>query len=182
MLAELIGVLKKMRICLGGALIVEPSTGSDPTTKDDANAVCGRKSVGNQLSNSNTQRPIVANSTDLRKRLFCMKPFVVVRVITPCEIVHQLQFASNTKVDAAILFFTNYNRYTGNTATLATSVTKSWNQLSSTPGKRFLMKKGTGQGKPIDSKTLFHQLLRRIVTKGSPLVLHSFVILRYRSE
>lgn len=114
MLAELIGVLKKMRICLGGALIVEPSTGSDPTTKDDANAVCGRKSVGNQLSNSNTQRPIVANSTDLRKRLFCMKPFVVVRVITPCEIVHQLQFASNKKVDAAILFFTNYNRYTGN--------------------------------------------------------------------
>ena len=105
MLAGLIGVLKKIRICLGGTLIVEPSTGSDPTTKDEANTVCGRKSEGNQLNDSKAHRPIVASRIGLRKRPFCIKPFVVVRVITPCEIVHQLQIASNTKVVAHTLFF-----------------------------------------------------------------------------
>ena len=109
MLAEPIGVLKKIRICLGGTLIVEPSTGSDPTTKDEANTACGPNSVGNQLNDSKAHRPIVASMIGLRKRPFCIKPFVVVRVITPCEIVHQLQFASNTRVVVYTLFIINHN-------------------------------------------------------------------------
>ena len=72
-LAVLIGVLKKMRTRVGGTFIVEPSTGSDPTTKDVANAACGRNSTGNQLSNSSKQRAIAAISRGLRKRPFRIK-------------------------------------------------------------------------------------------------------------
>jgi hypothetical protein len=74
-LAELIGVLKKIRICVGGMLIVEPSTGSEPITKDDASAVGGWKSMGNQLSDSNKQRPIAAISNGLKKRPCRIKSF-----------------------------------------------------------------------------------------------------------
>ena len=68
MLAELIGVLKKIRTCVGGVLIVEPSTGSEPITKDDASAAGGRNRTGNQLSVINMQRLSTNISAGLRKR------------------------------------------------------------------------------------------------------------------
>ena len=104
-LAGLTGVLKKIRMRVGGAFIVEPSTGSDPTTKDDANATCGRKSIGNQLSISNKQRLIVAISTGLRKRPFCIKPFVAVCEMIPLEIVHQSLSASNNGICSHIPYY-----------------------------------------------------------------------------
>ena len=147
-LAELIGVLKKIRICRGGTLIVEPSTGSDPTTKDEANAACGRNSAGNQLSDSNAQRPTVASSVGLRKRPFCIKSFVVVRVITPCEIVHQLQFASNNLRIASILFFINYNCNIGNNCNKCDICDKVWEPSSECFRRKFYDEAGgrrTGQ-------------------------------------
>src|SRR6266566_1469683 len=56
MLAELIGVLKKIRTTAGAVGIVEPSTGSEPITKACASAAGGRNTIGNQLSTSNIQR------------------------------------------------------------------------------------------------------------------------------
>ena len=77
-LAELIGVLKKIRTWVGGVLIVEPSTGSDPTTKDDASAAGGRNRTSNQLSVINMQRLSADIITGLRKHPFRIKPFMVV--------------------------------------------------------------------------------------------------------
>ncbi len=82
-LAGLTGVLKKMRMRAGGTVIVEPSTGSDPTTKDEANTTCGWKSSGSQLSMSNKQRLAVAISAGLSKCPFRIKSFVADRVRTP---------------------------------------------------------------------------------------------------
>jgi hypothetical protein len=78
MLAELIGVLKKIRTCVGGALIVEPSTGSEPITKDDASAAGVRIIIGNQLSVINMQRLSTDIIAGLRKHPCRIKPFMVV--------------------------------------------------------------------------------------------------------
>jgi hypothetical protein len=67
-------------------------------TKDDARADGACTNPGNQLSTTNRQRPDVAASRGLRKHPFRIKSFVVARVITPCEIVHQLLYASNTNL------------------------------------------------------------------------------------
>ncbi len=78
MLAELIGVLKKIRTRVGGVLIVEPSTGSEPITKDDASTAGGRIITGNQLSVINMQRLSTDISACLRKHPCRIKPFMVV--------------------------------------------------------------------------------------------------------
>ena len=75
MLAELIGVLKKIRTCVGGVLIVEPSTGSEPITKDDASAAGERNRTGNQLSESNKHRITADIIRGLRNRPCSIKAF-----------------------------------------------------------------------------------------------------------
>src|SRR6266516_4796312 len=70
MLAELIGVLKKMRTTAGGVLIVEPSTGSEPITKACASATGGRDRTGDQLIVSSRLRISPDISRRLRKRPF----------------------------------------------------------------------------------------------------------------
>ncbi len=104
-LAGLTGVLKKMRMRAGGTFIVEPSTGLDPTTKDEASATCGRNSPGSQLNNSKKQRLAVAISAGLRKCSFRIKSFVAERVRTPSEIVHQSPSASNMMIFSLTLFY-----------------------------------------------------------------------------
>ncbi len=104
-LTGLTGVLKKMRMRAGGTFIVEPSTGLDPTTKDEASAICGRNSPGSKLNNNNKQKLADAMKTGLRKCPFRIKSFVAERVRTPCEIVHQSPSASNMMIFSLTLFY-----------------------------------------------------------------------------
>src|SRR5947209_18301169 len=66
------GASKKMRTTRGAALIVEPSTGSDPITKACANATVPWDAAFDQVAISKTLRPSTPNNKSLRGRLMCI--------------------------------------------------------------------------------------------------------------